>query len=198
MTDFADRYVTIDDPIPAFDQVVEAVAALLAAADEASAPNAAMPLDWSFDRLRYHFVETLERYTAVADGGPEPAEGSPVTDHPPHSATDFLAAATRARRAFSRPDVINGVLHTQIGPQAGRVVFQHVLNELVISHAWDLARALDRQVMLPHALVEQCQASWRQFFSEFGRPAVNVEPECPVPANASATDRLAAYLGRPV
>jgi hypothetical protein len=41
---------------------MEAVAVLLAAADEATAPNAAMPLDWSFDRLRYHFVETLEEY----------------------------------------------------------------------------------------------------------------------------------------
>lgn len=67
MTDFADRYVTIDDPIAAFDQVMEAVAVLLAAADEATAPNAAMPLDWSFDRLRYHFVETLEKYTDRPD-----------------------------------------------------------------------------------------------------------------------------------
>jgi hypothetical protein len=26
-----------------------------------------MPLDWSFDRLRYHFVETLEKYTDRPD-----------------------------------------------------------------------------------------------------------------------------------
>lgn len=197
MTDFADRYVTIDDPIAAFDQVVEVVAVLLAAPDQAGAPIVAMPFDWSFDRLRYHFVETLERYGAVAEGRPEPAEDGPMPQRRQHSAAGFLAAATVARQAFSRPDVIDGVLHTQIGPQPGRVVFQHVLNEL-ISHAWDLARALDRPVTLPTSPVEQCQASWQAFFSEFGRPAVNFEAERPVPANSSAPDRLAAYLGRPV
>lgn len=198
MTDFESQYVTIDDPLTAFDLVVEDVAALLAVADQAHAPDkAALPLGWSFETLRYHFVETLEEYTGVAGGRPERAESSPVPDHRPHNAADFLAAATRARQAFSRPDVLTGVFHTQIGPQAGRVVFQHVLNEL-ISHTWDLARALDRPVTLPSALVEQCQASWRAFFSEFGRPGVNFEPELHVPADAPAADRLAAYLGRAV
>jgi uncharacterized protein (TIGR03086 family) len=199
MSDFARQYVTIDDPIAAFDKVVDVVAGLLASADRAdSQPDAAMiPLDWSFETLRYHFVETLEEYTAVAGGRPERAEGSPSPEHRPQSAADFLAAAARARQAFSRPDVITGVLHTQIGPQPGGVVLQHVLNEL-ISHAWDLARAVDRPVTLPSALVEQCRASWQAFFVEFGRPSVNFEPEQPVPADASEMDRLAAYLGRAV
>jgi hypothetical protein len=49
---------------------------------------------------------------------------------------------------------------------------------------------------LPDAVVEQCQASWCAFFSEFGRPSANFAPERPASAGAHAVDRLAAYLGR--
>lgn len=194
--DFADRFVTIDAPLTAFDLVTAEVTTLLAVADNAG--GGAVPLDgWSAVRLRQHFVETLAEYTAAVEGAPPRPPGSPVPTDLPHRAADFRAAAARARDAFARPGALTAVWRTQIGPQPGAAVLQHVLNEL-ISHAWDLARSVDRTVALPDALVGQCQASWRAFFETFGRPEVNFGPERAAPAGASAADRLAAYLGRTV
>ncbi|WP_020574255.1 TIGR03086 family metal-binding protein [Actinopolymorpha alba] len=205
MTDFATAFVTIDDPFAAFDLAVEEVATLFAVADSSAATNhTVVPLDdWSSELLRHHVVSLLEEYAAVAEGKPErgptppQADGRPIAEDLPHRASDFLAAAAHARQALCRPEVLAGTRDTQIGPQPGAAVLQHVLNEL-ISHAWDLARSLGRKVTLPDELVEQCQASWRAFFDAFGRPSVNFQPEQPTPADASAADRLAAYLGRRV
>lgn len=194
MTDFVERYVTIDEPFVAYDLVVARLVALFTDADERAASLADASFgDWSLVTVRQHIVDTLEEYAAVANGRPERAEGAPSSAT--HHTATLVDAAARAREAFGTPGVLDGVLRTQIGPQPGRAVFQHVLNEL-IAHGWDLGRCVDRTIELPDHVVDQSRASWQAFFDTFGRPEVNFAPEIPTRQGVSAIDRLAAYLGR--
>jgi uncharacterized protein (TIGR03086 family) len=183
VTDFATRYVTLPDPLGAFDDVYYEVTGLLfAAGQHPEAP------DW----LLSHVVELCDEYAAVAEGSPEP---------PPDRGADHVAAfaeaGRRARHAFREEDYLESDHLTPIGILPGSVTVQHVVNELV-AHAWDIAHAIGAELHLPDELFDRVQESWQVFFETFGRPELNFEPEQLAPEDASAADRLAAYLGRTV
>jgi uncharacterized protein (TIGR03086 family) len=187
--DFADRYVTLPDPLAAFDEAYYEMTGLLFA----SMKHPGTPLgSWSFDRLREHVVQLCDEYAAVAEG---------VVDEVPDRGNDFVVAfaesARRARHAFYAPDYLHGRRDTPIGLMPGSATVQHVVNELV-SHAWDIAHAIGGKVRVPDDIIDRCRLSWQVYFETFGRPGFNFEPEKPAPEDGSAADRLAAYLGRTV
>jgi uncharacterized protein (TIGR03086 family) len=189
--DFADRYVTVADPLAAFDQTLFELAglAMLAGSDIMPVTN---PLaGWSFDQLLRHITELLHENAALAEG----VEYSP----PIHVewAMAITGAGVRARSAFRRRGYVVERAPTPLGIHPGSVVIQHVVNELAV-HCWDLATSLNRRNHFPDWLPERCQASWQVFFDTYGRPAHNFEPEQPAPPDATATTRLAAYLGRKI
>lgn len=192
MSTFADRYVTVADPLKIFDDVYIQVIAVVFASTVLKKITPP-PGDWTFERLQLHFVEILAEYGALAAGEAPPSEVEPTDD----LNKAFAAAGRKARNAFKRPGYLHEVAETPLGPQPGSVVVQHVINELV-THSWDMGRCLDRTPKFPDWLPERCQLSWSVFFEEYGRPEVNFEPEQVAPAGASSLDRLAAFLGRKV
>jgi uncharacterized protein (TIGR03086 family) len=187
--DFADRYVTLPDPLDAYDEAIYEVTGLLfGAMNHPGAPTGS----WSFDDLRQHVVQLCDQYAALAEGVAEP---------PPDRGTDYVLAfgdaARRARHAFRQPDYLYAREETPIGLMPGSATVQHVVNELVV-HAWDIAHAIGREVRVPDDIIDRCRLSWQVYFETYGRPEFNFDPEKPAPPDASAADRLAAYLGRTV
>jgi uncharacterized protein (TIGR03086 family) len=183
VSDFAARYLTLPDPLGAFDDIYYELTGLLFKASRRLDPP-----EW----LLSHVVELCDEYAAVAEGssGPQPDRG-------PDHVAGFADAARRARHAFSADGYLESDHLTPIGIVPGAMTVQHVVNELV-SHAWDIAHAIDTELHLPDELFDQVRESWRAFFETYGRPEINFEPEQPAPADASAGDRLAAYIGRTV
>ena len=100
-----------------------------------------------------------------------------------------------ARVAFARPGYLDTVAATPIGAQPGAVLLQHVVNELLM-HACDLAAVLGETPDLPDELYGRSEASWAAFFAEFGRPASDFAAARPAAEQATAAERLGAYLGR--
>lgn len=193
--DFVARYVTLSDPLAAYDAVVAAVGELVAhtSIDQYADPTPCD--DWTVHRMVDHLVETIEIYGDLAQGV-MPQEGEERRYDDPAAA--FLVIAARSRAAFAVPGYLDTVAETPIGPQPGRVVVQHVVNELV-THGWDLARATGQDSDLVPPVAEAVLASWQAFLGGADRAElVNFEAERPAPAGASAADRVAAYLGRSV
>lgn len=183
MSDFVARYVTLSDPLEAYDNAYYAVTGLLYAASQKADPPG-----W----LLSHVVDLCDEYAALAEGSiaPAPDRGTDVV-------MAFAEAGRRARHAFRSEGYLNREELTPIGIMPGSVVVQHVVNELV-SHAWDIADAVGADLQLPDELYDQVRASWQVFFEAYGRPETNFALEQTAPADASAADRLAAYLGRTV
>jgi uncharacterized protein (TIGR03086 family) len=196
VTDFIDRYATLTDPLAAYDAVVEAVGRLVDAVSPDQWDDATPCSTWSVLDLLNHLVETLEVYGALARGV-EPAPGEQHVYGDP--ATAFPAAAATTRAAFAAPGYLDTVAPTPIGPQPGRAVVQHVVSELTV-HGWDLARGTGRALELPPDIPETVLRGWQAFFGTWDRAQMsgNFAEERPVPADATALDRLAAYLGRSV
>ena len=150
--------------------------------------------EWDVHRLLDHvtFVDLL--YTAVADTAPlpDPAAAHTGEDH----AARLHDTGLLAHRAFSRPGMLAQLYESPWGPVPGAVMVQHVINEL-LAHGWDLARATGQPTGLApeaarHAL--DVVRAWHRH----NRPADWYAPPRPAPPDATPTDRLAAYLGRPI
>jgi uncharacterized protein (TIGR03086 family) len=65
----------------------------------------------------------------------------------------------------------------------------------VLVHGWDLARATGQEPTLDPDLAEQLLAFARQAINDDMR-APRIGPEVAVAADAPATDRLVAFMGR--
>jgi len=196
MSDFADRYVTLTDPLRAYDDVVEAVRLL---AERTSPAQYAAPTPcsaWTVLDVLNHLVETLDRYGALARGVP-PVEGEVCVYENPIEMFPAMAASTRA--AFAVRGYLDEVAPTPIGEQPGRSVVQHVVNELIV-HGWDLARGTGQGSDIAPAWAGPALRSWEAFFAEYPREGLtfNFGAEQLPPGDASPTDRVAAYLGREV
>jgi uncharacterized protein (TIGR03086 family) len=69
----------------------------------------------------------------------------------------------------------------------------------MLAHGWDLAVATGQPTDLAPAAAERTLAVVPVFYGAVPRtPGSSFGPERPAPADATATDRLAAYLGRSV
>lgn len=186
-----DGYLTLDDPLAAYDTITAEVGALAGTVTPQRMGDPTPCDDWTVRRLLCHLAFINDRYATLAEGAPIPEDEPDYAD--PVAA--FGGHAARARTAFARPGYLTEVAPTPIGPQPGAVTVQHVVNELT-THCWDLARALGASTDLAPDLARRVLASWRSFLDGMPRDGSPFGPERPAPAGATEVDRLAAYLGR--
>jgi uncharacterized protein (TIGR03086 family) len=195
MSDFTERYVTLADPLAAYDDVVAAVGELVGRTrtDQFALPS---PCEgWTVHKILDHLVETMDLYGDLARGV-QPTEGEERRYDDPVDAFPIMAARTRS--AFAAPDYLDTIADTPIGPQPGKAVVQHVVNELT-THGWDLARATGRSTDLVPHLATDVLASWQAFLGTWDRTGnPNFAAERAAPDGTTGADRVAAYLGRAV
>ena len=195
MSDFVERYATLADPLAAYDETVAAVGAVVRATgiDQFVRPTPCG--DWDVHRILDHLVETMDIYGDLARGR-QPQEFEERRYDDPVAAFDVIAGRTRS--AFAAAGYLDTVAETPIGLQPGRVVVQHVVNELV-AHGWDLARGTGQDANLVPDIAADVLASWQAFLGTWDRAGnSNFGDEQPAPDGATAADRVAAYLGRVV
>jgi uncharacterized protein (TIGR03086 family) len=97
-------------------------------------------------------------------------------------------------RAAADGDALTRIHDTPLGAMPGAVLGGFTTLDILV-HGWDLATATGQDATLDAELAEQVLAFAHQTITEATR-APRIGPELTVAADASATDRLVAFLGR--
>ncbi|GAB1694335.1 TIGR03086 family metal-binding protein [Krasilnikovia sp. M28-CT-15] len=110
---------------------------------------------------------------------------------------DYADSADRLLAAFRAPGALEKVVTVPFGEVPAPIALHLRLADLMV-HGWDLAQATGQRADYPDDVVEQALA-----FSRSALPLVRKQdgpfaPSEPVDLDASALDRLAAFLGRKV
>jgi uncharacterized protein (TIGR03086 family) len=188
--DKADR----DQLLADLDTATQVFTELLAnvRSDQLTAPTPCPGVDTR--TLIEHLIEG-SWYFAELLAGPSTV-GRPESDP---LAAAFLAASGQMLAAFAAPGRLASYYDSPAGSPGGRSSGTRLakvrLIELVV-HGWDLARATGQHMgAFPAGLSERSLAVARELYTDRG-PGFG--PPQPVSESATAVNRLAAFLGRPV
>jgi uncharacterized protein (TIGR03086 family) len=156
--------------------------------------------DWDIRQLLNHVANGNTVFAGVADGtrpsGPVSPEERAVDRLGDDPAAGFRATGARMHDAFLTPGFLDGTVNTpMLGEQPGTTVVHMRINELLI-HGWDLAQAIGQPPDLPEDLAEGALVLWQTRLADRPRDGMPFGPPVPVPDDAPAIDRLAAFLGR--
>jgi uncharacterized protein (TIGR03086 family) len=150
--------------------------------------------EWNVRDLVNHLVGMNLVLVALFEGGPMPERGADRLGADPAGAYRRSAAALQA--AAARPGVLERSQATPVGVATGAERLQWRIADLLV-HGWDLAQATGVVAELPDDLVEQALTFARAQLPGQPRAGRFADPR-PIPDNAPAIDRLAAFTGRPV
>lgn len=182
--------------LDAFTRVIAEVEALVAAVEPGQLTAPTPCSEFQVRALINHLIFENLAHAALADGTTIPTPDA-VTDYVGDDHVGAYRESARAvRAAFERP----GMVTQRYGPleAPGSMLVQQLIIEL-LSHGWDLAKATGQPADLSPDVAEDTLSVVRAWYRDQPRgPGNAFEPEQPVPAGASAADRLAAYLGRVV
>ena len=153
--------------------------------------------NWPVHELINHIVGATRFFGDLAEWGSSPAG----QDWPSYAdgdfATSFGEQARRTIAAFSAPGAMERIMVTPAGSMPGWQCIQVAMEEIFV-HGWDLAKA-SGQAMPDGGVADALLASeWMMSLCDEVRndgtaPYATV---IDVAAEASATDRLAGFLGR--
>jgi uncharacterized protein (TIGR03086 family) len=109
----------------------------------------------------------------------------------------YVASADAMFAAFAEPGALGRMVTMPFGemPGAGLAMFR--FSDL-LTHAWDLAKATGQHTDLAPELCEAALAMSRQYLDGRDRTHMPFKDAVPIPDDAPAADRLAAYLGKQV
>jgi len=187
----AERAPLIEQLGRAFDAVAGLISNIQAGQWSAPTPCT----DWTVRQVVNHLIGMNRVFAALLAGQPPPPR--PPADHAeadPAGAYRGSAAALLA--AFGRPGVLERTYGGPLGTATGAERLQIRLYDL-LAHGWDLAQATGQPADLPDDLAEQSLAFARTQLTEQARPG-RFGPAQIVGEQASAIERLVAFLGRPV
>jgi uncharacterized protein (TIGR03086 family) len=108
--------------------------------------------------------------------------------------TTWEASSGAARDAFTRPGVLDGVVHTTMGELPALEYTRQMTIDLAI-HAWDLARGIGANEALDEDLVEALYEVWASRVDLLATSGVFAPPVA-VPPEADTQARLLGVLGR--
>ncbi|QIK09442.1 TIGR03086 family metal-binding protein [Streptomyces sp. Je 1-4] len=181
-----------DRVLRAYEQVTRDVAVLVAAVRPEDLALPTPCAGWSVRELLDHMVWENLMATSIAEDAPR---GDHTADH---LGDDHRAAFDDSVRAALAAFTGSGMLRRTYGPYEapGAMIVQQVVVEL-LAHGWDLARATGAPTGLAPEAAEETLAAARRIYGAAPRTeGSSFAPERPAPPGASATDRLAAFLGR--
>jgi len=131
----------------------------------------------------------------VRTGNAPRPTGDLIGDRSPQDA--YTQSADAMLASFREPGALQRTVSMPFGemPAAGLAAFRFTD---LLSHAWDLARATGQDCDLVPELCETALTFSRQGLDGRDRATLPFKDEVPISADASAANRLAAYLGKQV
>jgi uncharacterized protein (TIGR03086 family) len=154
--------------------------------------------EWDVRALLNHLVGTLALYRALMTGTAPTANMAPggLPDVDMLGADPMAAYRTGVEGvlAVTDDDALARTHPTPLGDMPGAALCAFSTLDVLV-HGWDLARATGQEPTLDPDLAEQLLAFARQAINDDMR-APRIGPEVAVAADAPATDRLVAFMGR--
>jgi uncharacterized protein (TIGR03086 family) len=151
--------------------------------------------EWDLRMLLRHASESV---TAIGEGVQTGRVGlDPATEDRDLAADPARAFRDRARRlraAWTGPGNQRQVIEIAGCPLASSVMAAAAALEVAV-HGWDISRACGQRQPIPPALATDLLVMARVLVPPAGRHPL-FTPPVSLPATASASDRLAAFLGR--
>jgi uncharacterized protein (TIGR03086 family) len=187
--------MTMDDALALFHAAAAQAQRVVAAVRPDQLDDPTPCTAWTVRDLINHLTTGNLLFTAIVSGGPKPdrSQDHLGDDH----VTAFRDSVTGLSDAFVKHDVLSGTYATPVGTGPGALLVHMRRNELV-QHAWDIARATGQSTDLDAGLATTALASFQAApFMPRGEGKPFGETRSALP-DASAADRLAAFLGREV
>jgi uncharacterized protein (TIGR03086 family) len=179
----------VNDDVAA--QAIEAMDFLVDAAEQIPAESwdqASNLEGWTIRDLVDHTTGSAAKMVALVEGG-EVGQGPSEQDDP---VAQLRGLAARLKDALARAD-----LSAMRGDVPLRQALRFPVFGLTI-HGWDVYRSQHRPVELPEDLLAFCREVVGSVPEDQLRRPGLFGPAQPVPEDATPTDRLMAYAGRPV
>lgn len=151
--------------------------------------------EWTVRGVLNHLVVGNLIVLAILAGRSHPDRDADHLGHRPK--VTFATSNAQTRAALGAPGVLERTLVTPIGEAPCGVVVVMRACELLV-HAWDLATATGQSTDLDPELADHLLAGVTTRLGDRPRRLTPFADPQPVPDDASAADRLAAYLGRSV
>lgn len=184
-----------DPLVVVLGRAFEAVGVLVSNVGAAQWSAATPCADWDVRRLVDHLIGMNRVFTALLADAPVPrrAAGDQVEEDPVSAYRESSAALLLA---FGQPGILDLQYKGPPGTASGAERLQIRLYDL-LAHGWDLAHATEQSVDLPDDLVRSSVAFARTQLAGQSRDG-RFGPPQDVDENASAIERLVAFLGRSV
>ena len=179
------------DLVTSLDQTFQHAHGVIANVQPAQYGRATPCEEWTVGDLLEHMIGVVARLGAAAAGTPPDGFASELSTDP---AAQFQHAASAALAGWGSPGVMDRVVDGGAGPMPGRVLAGIYLLDTA-THTWDLATATDQPRVLPVDIAEAALEVSLQTIAPEIRPG-RFGPELTPRADASATERLVAFLGR--
>ncbi|MEV4057644.1 TIGR03086 family metal-binding protein [Amycolatopsis sp. NPDC049688] len=180
-------------PLDEFDLAASTVGSLVSAirADQWALPTACA--EWDVRAVVNHLAHGNAKVAFWAGSGPPAPDGDYLGEAP---ASSFAASVAAARAVLASPGLFSRQVTTPLGEVPGVFLVHMRVNEYVV-HGWDIADATGVSTDLVPGLAEQALEQWRARFGAAPRqPGGPFGPEVEPAPDATAADRLAAFLGR--
>jgi uncharacterized protein (TIGR03086 family) len=187
--------MTTEDPLALFQAAAAQAGRVVAAVRPEQLDDPTPCTAWTVRDVINHLTTGNLLFTAIVSDGPKPdrSQDHLGDDH----VTAFRDSVAGLSEAFAKHDVLSGTYATPVGTGAGALLVHMRFNELVV-HAWDIARATGQSTDLDPDLAVASLASFQAapFLPRGdGKPFGEATS---APPDASAADRLAAFMGREV
>jgi len=182
----------VDAPL---DQLRRSLAAVDALIDKIRPGQWSSPTpctEWDVRRVVDHLVGMNRVFAAMLAGDAPPQRGDdPAVEALPQAFRDSAAALLDA---FTRPGVLERSYTSPLGRATGAERLKIRLYDL-LAHGWDLAVATGQPAQLPADAAEDSLSFVHEQLRDDARPG-RFGPPLTVPDDASAIERLVAFLGR--
>lgn len=183
------------EPLDAFDRAAAAATAIVAGITDDQLALPSPCTEWTVRELVNHLVTGNLMSVAIVEGRAHPDRNVDRLGSDPKAVFAESLAASRA--ALHQPGLLERTVTTPMGEAPGAVLVQMRVAELLV-HGWDLARATGRSTDIDAELAGSVLAAWQARLADRPRTLTPFADPQPVPDDATAADRLAAYLGRSV
>ncbi|HET6705037.1 TIGR03086 family metal-binding protein [Amycolatopsis sp.] len=176
-----------------FDLAASTVTGLVSAIgpDQWARPTACA--DWDVRAVVNHLAHGNAKVAFWAGAGPPAPDGDHLGPAPVEA---FAASVAAARAVLAAPGLLTRQVTTPLGEVPGMFLVHMRVNEY-LAHGWDIADATGQPTDLLPDLAARALAQWRSRFAAAPRqPGGPFGPEVRAGPDATAADRLAAFLGR--
>jgi uncharacterized protein (TIGR03086 family) len=185
------------DPISVLRKAVDQTGRIVAGVkpDQLSGPTPCT--DWDTRALLNHTIGVVEMFDDAAQTKPFTGSMFANDNVGDDSGASYESRAAVLRDTLAQANVLDRTWTMPFGEVPGAVGAGFATLEL-FQHGWDVARASGQQIDFDADVTETANATAQVMPAEQVRVAGVFGAEGSCPSDASAEDRLAAFLGRPL